>query len=615
MAQTKIDNLVGLTASQISDAGAAFPAFAQAETAQNQADLLPVATAAQGALADTAVQPGKYAYVETTGNDSTAVVGDQGRPFATINAAVVALASGGTIQLGVGSFAGPTVNTLVDHLRIIGSGEPMPNSATPTGFVAGSGTIITSPGIHHSGALDGLVIRDLGVFVEGNCISFGGPVDSLQNMLIENVTVISSKGSSSAHGISLEDIYLSEFRNLTVYYANHGIAIKTRYCTFSDLRLGGAAEDSIIFKSNNTAAGFCEHNNVTNVTLFPVSDQPTYGIVFNNLSTTNPVQSVNITNVVGVGVTNGIIFNTTVDGTTDIKISNVSFLNGFGSGLSSGGAGELGDVTITDMTVSGNTTSSYAFAFGSTQRLYSAFTVVRPRAIGNSGDGFIFSTTATGLYLINPEASNNGGYGFKLYQTGDIAISGQWKNNNNTSGPFAVRGGGGWITQSPLQFGKILMNFAGTLKTQTTAVGNVGTGSDTLMTVSIPANTLRGVGTTIQIVSSGTFGATDNTKQLRAYFGTEFNATYSVAFDSTAQAQNGGAWTMTSIITWVSSTLVKISTQFQSPNASHATTSYYEFTSTVNYDRAMRYYLKADATDNNDITQQTSIATWMQASP
>lgn len=59
----------------------------------------------------------------------------------------------------------------------------------------------------------------------------------------------------------------------------------------------------------------------------------------------------------------------------------------------------------------------------------------------------------------------------------------------------------------------------GKLTTNTTAVGNVGTGEDNLMTYSVPANTLATNGDTIRFYASGTIANTAGAKTIRAYFG------------------------------------------------------------------------------------------------
>lgn len=58
-----------------------------------------------------------------------------------------------------------------------------------------------------------------------------------------------------------------------------------------------------------------------------------------------------------------------------------------------------------------------------------------------------------------------------------------------------------------------------TLTTETTQVGNVGTGEDTLFTYSLPAATLATNGHSVKLRASGTFAANGNTKTLKVKFG------------------------------------------------------------------------------------------------
>lgn len=57
------------------------------------------------------------------------------------------------------------------------------------------------------------------------------------------------------------------------------------------------------------------------------------------------------------------------------------------------------------------------------------------------------------------------------------------------------------------------------LKVNSTAVGNVGTGEDDLITYSVPANTLRTDGQYLRFEMAGTFAATGNDKRVRIKFG------------------------------------------------------------------------------------------------
>ena len=61
---------------------------------------------------------------------------------------------------------------------------------------------------------------------------------------------------------------------------------------------------------------------------------------------------------------------------------------------------------------------------------------------------------------------------------------------------------------------------SGKANVNTTAVGNVGTGEDDLMSFSLPANSLNADGKVIRIIAWGTTGANANEKIVKLFFGT-----------------------------------------------------------------------------------------------
>lgn len=76
----------------------------------------------------------------------------------------------------------------------------------------------------------------------------------------------------------------------------------------------------------------------------------------------------------------------------------------------------------------------------------------------------------------------------------------------------------------------------GTLKVDTTTVGNVGGGEDVLTTYTIPAATFAANGDHIEFDTWGSFAANANTKALKLYFGS------TVIVDTTALILNGVSW-------------------------------------------------------------------------
>lgn len=75
----------------------------------------------------------------------------------------------------------------------------------------------------------------------------------------------------------------------------------------------------------------------------------------------------------------------------------------------------------------------------------------------------------------------------------------------------------------------------GSLTTNVTTVGNVGTGVDDLMTYSVPAGTLNSTGDYIEFEMTFVFAGNANTKEVKVLFGA------TTLYASTSQVQNGGS--------------------------------------------------------------------------
>ena len=65
-----------------------------------------------------------------------------------------------------------------------------------------------------------------------------------------------------------------------------------------------------------------------------------------------------------------------------------------------------------------------------------------------------------------------------------------------------------------------LYSLGGRLTTDVTAVGNISTGVDTLISYSLPTNTLLNVGDVLEITAYGTQAANANNKTIKLVFGT-----------------------------------------------------------------------------------------------
>ena len=140
----------------------------------------------------------------------------------------------------------------------------------------------------------------------------------------------------------------------------------------------------------------------------------------------------------------------------------------------------------------------------------------------------------------------------------------------------------------------------GTIDVNTTAVGNVGTGEDDLITFSVPANTLATNGDRIQFQMSGTFAANANAKQVKIKYGaTTLLATGALLF-------NGADWTATGTIIRTGAATQKAYCNFVSGSTLLSSTADYT-TPAETLSGAVTLKATGEATSNNDITQELNI--------
>lgn len=138
---------------------------------------------------------------------------------------------------------------------------------------------------------------------------------------------------------------------------------------------------------------------------------------------------------------------------------------------------------------------------------------------------------------------------------------------------------------------------AASISTNTSDVGNVGTGEDNLMTYSIPAGKLANDGDYLEFTMTLIFAANVNAKEVKLYYGaTNFYA-------STAQIQNGGSMEIKGTIIRTGATSQRIT--FSQVNNTTLFPDYADYT-TASETLANAITLKAtgEATSNNDIVQK-----------
>lgn len=137
----------------------------------------------------------------------------------------------------------------------------------------------------------------------------------------------------------------------------------------------------------------------------------------------------------------------------------------------------------------------------------------------------------------------------------------------------------------------------GVLKTDTTAVGNVGAGEDDLITYSVPASTLGTNGDYITFDMAGTFAANANTKRVRIKFGA------TTLFDTTALIFNGVDWRAEGKIIRTGATTQKAICTFSS--ATTLLTQIADYTTPgETLSGAITLKATGEATSNNDIVQE-----------
>lgn len=148
-------------------------------------------------------------------------------------------------------------------------------------------------------------------------------------------------------------------------------------------------------------------------------------------------------------------------------------------------------------------------------------------------------------------------------------------------------------------------NVGGTANVNTTAVGNITTGEDDLITYSLPANALAANNDYIEIDAFGTFAATAAAKNVKLYFGSTVIST------TGAIAVNNGTW-------WLKAKVIRTDATAQISIAS-ATTDNALLVSTVAYSTpaetlsgAVTIKCTGEATNTDDIIQKGLIVKYGQ---
>ncbi|MNX35444.1 hypothetical protein D3C86_657100 [compost metagenome] len=381
------------------------------------------------------------AYVQTTGNNSTAQLGNIKRPFLTIDAALDALPStGGVIRIGTGSFLSPAPAKIKSNCKFFGQGKPITNSVI-TYTSIGVKPTITSPTKLVGGTIllgkvevslkDGVEFHDLGVdsgldycntytagvaqegliFVQEYNIAGGLPsADGMHQLqtnspprtgiVVNNVSALCKSASSAVHAMLIENTLNAKVSNVSTYYGIHGLVLKSIGATVDNFDGHGHSVNGLIFKSNDYAYGFA--NSVSNVYLTSIGTNDCGGVNFvqeNGINTAfHNLSNVNI-DYCTYGIKN--------DGFTEgNNISNVNIYKTQGIGLDI-------DADFTNSTFSGIDQREGTTGYLINQNL---------------------NTTATAIILNNCKSSLNSARGFDLTATNlsSIRINNSFEIDNAT---------------------------------------------------------------------------------------------------------------------------------------------------------------------------------------
>lgn len=142
-----------------------------------------------------------------------------------------------------------------------------------------------------------------------------------------------------------------------------------------------------------------------------------------------------------------------------------------------------------------------------------------------------------------------------------------------------------------------LYNLGGLLTSNVTAVGNVGTGEDNLITYSLQKNTMLTIGDRLEIVAFGTLAANGNNKTIKLYLGS------TQLFSTGAVASNAKDWVLIANIIRTGSATQECITSFNGDTVLVTQTSDY-VSGTEDFTTALTIKCTGEATSNDDVIQK-----------
>jgi hypothetical protein len=163
----------------------------------------------------------------------------------------------------------------------------------------------------------------------------------------------------------------------------------------------------------------------------------------------------------------------------------------------------------------------------------------------------------------------------------------------------------GYFTKSWSQFfdnltrrigGDKAYSLGGNLYHSVVEVGNIGGGSDDLISYTMPTKTLEEIGDTLEIISFGTLAANGNNKRIRRYFGS------TVLFDTGTITANNKDWCIVSRIIRTADATQTIISTFSGDSSVTQTADYVAGTESFSSEIIIKDV--ADGVATNDITQK-----------
>lgn len=161
-------------------------------------------------------------------------------------------------------------------------------------------------------------------------------------------------------------------------------------------------------------------------------------------------------------------------------------------------------------------------------------------------------------------------------------------------------------TVIPAGTGSGTATLTGVLHTNTTSVGNVGTGEDDLMTYSLPANSVVTNGRGIRIKAWGSTAANSNAKRVKIHFG-------AVVLEGVSLIAGGaaGKWSATATIVRSGSSAQRYSSDFLENRGGSVTLNTDCGTLTQTETGAITIKCTGTATADNDIVQEGMIVEYI----